>query len=280
VQIVDAQVHIWGADTPERPWPPAQLQPHRAVPFGKDELLREMDSAGVYRALIVPPMWEGDRNDLALEAARLHPDRLAVMGRFDPLAPASRDLLPAWRQQSGMIGLRFTFHRPSLRPLLTEGRVDWLWPQAEQAGVPIALHAQPEDMRLVGAIAERHPGLRLMIDHMGLTTGKDAEAFRHLDTVLELATRPNIAVKVSSLPHYTADTYPYRAVHPYLRRAYDAFGPRRIFWGTDCTRLPCSYRQAVTMFTEEIPWLTSADKEWIMGRALSEWIGWPLPAAA
>lgn len=33
------------------------------------------------------------------------------------------------------------------------------------------------------------------------------------------------------------------------------------------------------MFTEEIPWLTADDKEWIMGRGLCEWLGWKLPAA-
>lgn len=74
--------------------------------------------------------------------------------------------------------------------------------------------------------------------------------------------------------------YPYRALHPYLRRVYDAFGPKRMFWGTDLARLPCTYRQAVTMFTEEIPWLTRVDKEWIMGRALCEWLGWKMPAHA
>jgi hypothetical protein len=31
------------------------------------------------------------------------------------------------------------------------------------------------------------------------------------------------------------------------------------------------------MYTEEIPWLTSEDKEWIMGRGVCEWIGWDLP---
>jgi len=51
------------------------------VPFSKDDLLREMNAAGVQRAVIVPPMWEGDRNDLALEATRLHPERFAIMGR-------------------------------------------------------------------------------------------------------------------------------------------------------------------------------------------------------
>ena len=43
--IVDAQVHIWGANTPERPWPAGRSSPHRPQPFSKDDLLKEMDAA-------------------------------------------------------------------------------------------------------------------------------------------------------------------------------------------------------------------------------------------
>jgi hypothetical protein len=93
VLIVDAQVHIWAADMPERPWPAeGHGRAHRPAPFSKNDLLREMDAAGVARAVIVPPSWEGDRNDLALAAAAAHPDRFAVMGR-PPLAPAERHRL-------------------------------------------------------------------------------------------------------------------------------------------------------------------------------------------
>lgn len=275
--IADAQVHIWAASTPERPWP-ARHAPHRPVPFGKDDLLREMDAAGVQRAVIVPPAWEGDRNDLGLEAARLHPDRLAVMGRLDAEAPGAREALPAWRRQPGMLGLRFTFARPQLAPPLTEGRIDWLWGEAEKAGIPIMVMVTPVQVSLIDRVAERHPGLKLVMDHLSIPSGsKDDEAFAQLDKLLAIARRPNVAVKATALPSYTSDGYPYRRLHPHLRRVYDAFGPRRVFWGTDLTRLPCSYREAVSMVAEEISWLTAEDKEWIMGRGLSEWLGWKLP---
>ncbi len=45
--IVDAQVDIWGADTPQRPWPPGgQARAHRKVPYSKDDLLHEMVGLG------------------------------------------------------------------------------------------------------------------------------------------------------------------------------------------------------------------------------------------
>lgn len=276
--IVDSQVHIWGADTPERPWPPGRAhQAQQPRPFTKDDLLKEMDAAGVNRAVIVPPSWEGDRNDLALQAARLHPDRFAVMGRLAVERPESRAQIPEWKRQPGMLGLRFTFHTVLQRPWLTDGTADWLWPAAEKAGVPVMVYV-PGSLSQMEAIASLHPGLRLVIDHLALPLGKkDAAAFSDLGELLALARWPNVAVKASALPCYSTEPYPYRGLHAYIRQIYDAFGPQRMFWGTDLTRLTCTYQQAVTLFTEELPWLSEEDEEWIMGRGVSEWLSWPLP---
>ncbi len=274
--IVDAQVHIWGADSPARPWPtPRRGEPQRPLPFGTDDLLQAMDAAGVDRTVIVPPMWEGDRNDLGLDAARTHPDRLAVMGRLDPEAPASRGKLATWRAQPGMLGLRFSFTAPLLQPLLTQGRMDWVWREAENAAVPLYVLVKPADLPLIDAVAARHPRLKLTMDHLALPLDKkDDDAFRSLDHLLALAKRPNVAVKVSSLPNFSTEPYPYRNLHPHIRRVYDAFGPQRMFWGSDLTRLHGTYRECVTMFTEELSWLSRDDVAWIMGRGVCEWLEW------
>jgi predicted TIM-barrel fold metal-dependent hydrolase len=277
VLIVDSQVHIWGADTPERPWP-KRAEPQRLVPLGKDELLREMDAAGVDRVVVVPPSWEGDRNDLAIEAHIAHPDRFATMGRLDPRDRSSRPRIATWRTQPGMLGLRFTFHIPQLVSLLTEGYMDWIWGEAENAGVPIYVLVPHPLVHLIDGVAERHPRLKLVMDHLGLNSKhRDAQAFAEFDKFLAIARRTNVAAKVSALACYSTDSYPYRSLHPYIRQAYDAFGPHRLFWGTDLSRSPIPYSQHVTMFTEEIPWLTSEDKEWIMGRGVCEWLGWAMP---
>lgn len=221
--IVDAQVHVWAANTPERPWP-ARAEPHRA-PLGKEELLAEMDKAGVDGAILVPPSWEGDRNDLAIDAAASHPDQFAVMGRFDPEAPDARGQLAGWNAQPGMLGMRFTFHTDVLRQPLLDGRFDWVWGEMEKAGIPAMVLFHHEYMHLADAIAERYPDLRLVIDHLGLKSGKgitEESNFATLDKVLALAKRPNVAAKVSAMPCYADDkAYPFRSVHPYIRRVLD-----------------------------------------------------------
>jgi predicted TIM-barrel fold metal-dependent hydrolase len=130
---------------------------------------------------------------------------------------------------------------------------------------------------VMAGIAERHPTLRLCIDSLGAPPrAKDAAAFVELPRLLALAKRPNVAVKAEGMPTLSSEPYPYRNLHPFLRQVYDAFGPQRLFWGSDVTRLTSPYREAVTMFTEALPWLSRQDRELIMGRALSAWIGWPL----
>lgn len=234
-----------------------------------------MDEGGVDRAIIVPPSWEGDRNDLACAAAAKYPDRFAVMGRIDPASPSLRGELPTWKKQAGMLGIRLALHTPQLREPFLEGRYDWLWSEAERNQLPVMVLIHHPYMPMIHAIAERYPSLRLVIDHLGLVNGeKDAHAFRDLDNLLALAKRANVAVKSSALPCYTAERYPYPGLHQYVRRVFDAFGPRRMFWGTDQTRSPVKYRDGIALFTEHMPFLSASDKEWIMGRGVCGWLGW------
>jgi predicted TIM-barrel fold metal-dependent hydrolase len=128
---------------------------------------------------------------------------------------------------------------------------------------------------MVGPIADAHPELLLTIDHLGMTGSvREVDVDPTIDELVKLASRPNVAVKASSLPSIARDAYPYRSMHDRIHRVLDAFGPRRMFWGSDLTRLPGSYREGVTMFTEELGFLAGADLEWVMGQGVCTWLGW------
>ena len=74
--IVDSQVHVWGPETPDKPYFTENAsKPHQPIPLSHKELLQEMDACGVQRTVCVPPTWEGFSNEESLRAARLHPDR-------------------------------------------------------------------------------------------------------------------------------------------------------------------------------------------------------------
>ena len=121
-----------------------------------------------------------------------------------------------------------------------------------------------------------HPSLA--IDHPGGLGGntklKDHAAMTHMADLLALARHPNVAVNSTGAPGYSSEAYPFAKMHAYLERIFDAFGPERMFWDTDITKMPCSWRQCATMFTEELPWLGAEDRRLVMGEAVREWWGW------
>jgi predicted TIM-barrel fold metal-dependent hydrolase len=269
--IIDAQIHLWGTGLP------SNFAHRQVTAFTAEEAIPLMDEAGVDAAIIHPPGWDPGSTDMAFAAVRNYPGRFAIMGSLPLDRPDSRARIASWREQPGMLGLRYGFLGDPARQRLKDGTLDWLWAAAEKAGVPVAALAT-DSLSEFGRIAERHPGLRLTIDHLGGRGGntilKDAAAMTHMPALLALAKLPNVAVKATGAPGYSSEAYPFAAMQLYLRQIYDAFGPHRMFWGTDITKMPCSWRQCVTMFTEELAWLGEADKRLVMGEALCAWWGW------
>jgi hypothetical protein len=176
MQIVDAQIHIWGSGLPSN-------MAHRQVTsFTAEEAIAMMDEGGVNAAVIHPVGWDPNSTQMALDAVHKYPGRFAIMGSL-PLDEANtRPLVEQWRQTHGMLGLRYLFLSDAARQQLDGNTLDWFWAACEAAGVPVAVLATDSLARL-GQIAERHPGLRLTIDHLGgrggNTTLKDAAAMTH-----------------------------------------------------------------------------------------------------
>lgn len=273
MSITDSQVHLW------RPKPGVRPQTHGTVQWpdghGPEEMIAEMDEAGVDRAVIVPPH-PLCTNAEAQAFCDAYPGRFAVMGFIDPEAPDAREQLPGWMSQPHVLGARLTFSvGGALKPSLDNGTLDWFWAEAERLRIPLMLLVGGMAAR-VHPIAERHPGLTLLIDHMARPSGTSgAAAWGDFDDLLRLAKLPNVHVKVSSAPNYSDESYPFRDIRPYLRQIYDSFGSRRMLWGSDITRLRGSYRECVLLFKEALPFLGDDDREWILGKSLAETLHWP-----
>lgn len=275
MQITDAQTHLWGANSSLRPWRPEGPSLAHGPAYDTEQLLSQMSSAGVHRAVLVPPSWEGDRNEICLAAARAHPNRFVVMGRLPSDGPSDPGIVDAWLDEPGMRGVRLTFGVGIPTSRLTDQSMDWFWRAAEAAGVPVMIFA-PAATEAVGLIAKAHSRLRLVIDHLNITpTARGDEIDAAILKTLELANLPNVAVKASALPSLVDEPYPYPSLHDRIHQVVAAFGPKRVFWGSDVTRFRGNYRESITLFTRELQFLSDNDLKWIMGQGVSDWIQWP-----
>lgn len=271
MQITDAQIHIWSQGLPVN-------KAHRQVTsFLAAEAIAMMDEAGVDAAVIHPVGWDPNSDALAEAAVRDYPGRFAIMGALPLDRAKAEPKIAQWRDKPGMLGIRYGFLHEPERSLFENGELEWLWAGAEAAEMPVAMLAT-DSFPAIAELAERHPGLRITVDHLGgrggFTTLKDAAAMTHMPDLLKLARFPNIAVKATGAPGYSAEQWPFPTMLGFLEQIYDAFGPTRMFWGTDITKMPCSWRDCITMFTEAATWLPEADQPLVMGQAIRDWWGW------
>jgi L-fuconolactonase len=271
--VVDAQIHLYapGEAAPEslsavtvRPdaWPET---------FGAGQAIAAMDKAGVAKAVVIPPTFVGDCNDDVRAAVRFFPDRFIAFGRV-PLARVRRTGLGEWMaSEPELSGLRLTFHD---RPVeaIRDGSFDWLWRAAERLSVPVMIHA-PQDYQAMAAIAMRFSGLRLAVDHLGLRENLTTEQVPDwLAAVESLTPFPNVSVKASCLVNYLPDEPPFPLAMQVIQRLVHSFGPGRVFWGSDLTRLRYSYAELVLLFRRALADVPKAAED-VLGGGILNWLG-------
>ena len=180
----------------------------------------------------------------------------------------------AWRSQPGMLGLRLTFNRTPSLQWLTDGTAEWLWAEAEASTIPIMVFP-PGQLNAIERIASEHPSLPLIIDHAAVPARGAQGSFQDIiDAVCALARLPNVSVKASALPGIIPELFPFPTASKIAQRLVDSFGPERVFWGSDFTRVSCTYKEGATYLADS-GCFSDTELEWLMGKGLSKILRWP-----
>jgi hypothetical protein len=284
MELVDAQIH----------------EPHAAAhwEFGDEselalnvELAREaMDCVGVDAGLI------NARAEFCDAAFAAYPDRFASCLFADLNAEDMDGYISTFRDTPGRLALRVVIRRHTdgqLTPDYLAGKHEPVFDAAEKHEVPVFMQAAGH-MDEASKIAEAHPGLNLIVDHLGLNQQPaevGPEPWAALDSVNALARFPNVTVKFCGGPTLTSSPYPYDEIWPYLMRMVEAFTPDRLMWGSDYTRLRIASAGGTAprdewygtyaehlFFILETDKLSDSDKEKLLGQTLRRVVGWPAGA--
>src|SRR5580704_7297417 len=187
--IIDAQVHAYAANTPERPWHTVPNWPPHVT---GDEMVAAMNKVGVDGAIYISPvsMYQYDAS-YAVEVQKAHPDRFALVKPVNPDDPAVGDDIAEWKKTPGTVGIRIILTQEAKRAPDDPG-IDRICRAAVQHGFPVnVLFSGNLDAGTV--LIDRHPDTRFIIDHMGITQPSVPPAppqpWADLPKVLELARR-------------------------------------------------------------------------------------------
>jgi L-fuconolactonase len=264
--IIDAHAHVWAHNPAAYPWQPT-FGYIPTVPAPPDALLSVMARTGVAHAVLVQPSAYGPDHRFLFDTVRDHPDRFLPIGLVDPtdssLVAAATALVG-----DGCVGLRVNLSRDLRRAAIQADESRWA--ELEGIGVPICLRATPAHHHLVKRVLTRHPGLRLVVDHLGLPDpGRPVATIARLT---ELAAFDHCFLKVAGLSRLSDSTPPRRDVQSVVRAAIRLFGSSRLLWGSD---FPNADYPAAVRTLESMSFINAADRDRLMAGTSRELWGLP-----
>ena len=274
--IIDSQVHAYAANTPQRPWrkPPHDWPDH----VTGEEMVGAMDAVGVDGAIMVSPnSLYGYDASYSVDMQRAYPGRFAIVKPVNPNDPAVDEIISEWKKTPGAVAVRVMFALQRAEDLNSAG-IDRILRAAARHDLKVNLQCG-NNLDTGTALIDKHPQTRFVIDHLGFyqprTKPAPANVWADLPKVLELARRPNAAIKVSAVGTMSREPFPYHDIWDPLARVFDAWGFERCLWGSDWTRTfsLVNYEQAVESFrvTDR---LNDRERAMLMGGACAKVYGW------
>jgi predicted TIM-barrel fold metal-dependent hydrolase len=266
--VINTAEHVWVINDPRFKIDPQIATCPSNLPkhdYSGEWLLDEMKRYNVDHVAISHVCYYGRNNSYTSHCVKTWPSKFAGYGLlvghrlYPPADKENASRLERLVKEDGLIGLR-------LSPIYDRDVV-WLsdpvsyplWKKAEQLRCVFHIFLAPHQVKQVGHMAERFPGVNVVIDHMAMIdiTAPDSDGFGPL---LDLARYPNVYIRTSLHNPSKTRQMPFRDVWPFLRRLYDRYGARRMVWAN-------FYEYVI--IKEMIPFLSAEDKEWIMGRTAS-----------
>jgi len=255
--LIDSHVHVWAAD-PKHPFAAGADVP-AGVDASVERLLELMAANGVPRTVLIQVIHYKWDNSYLAEVLKQYPDKFHGVARVDPLDPAAPDHLVELTRQ-GFRGVRLSPSATADGDWIDGPLMHPLWSRCEQLKVPMTLLTPTTRLSTIAALIERYPDLTVVIDHMADAPLDQPDQIKSL---LTLARYPNVFVKISHLWSLSKQAYPFVDSFDLLKSVYDAFGPKRLMWGTDhpvC--LPyTSYARAVALYRDRLDFMPQADRE-------------------
>ncbi len=261
---IDAHSHIWTPDTSRFRLRDGvttdQLAPRS---FTDDELMAVAMPEGVGRVVLIQHYpYHGWDNAYLIDACQRHPDRFRIVGMIDDALPHAdirmRDLL-----KQGVTGFRIGPRNGNVQWLDSAG-MRLMWKTAADTRQPMCCLINPPDLPSVKAMCAKHPDTPVVIDHFARIGISGTVEESDLNNLIALATCPQTKIKISAYYALGKKQPPHFELIPMIRRLFDAFGPDRLMWASDCPYQlggENTYKSSISLIRDQIDFVSADDRK-------------------
>jgi predicted TIM-barrel fold metal-dependent hydrolase len=264
--FIDSHVHVWTNDFQHYPIS-SQYKPQdmEVKTFLVEDILRNTRPAGVNRVGLIQVRFYGFDNSYMLEAIRRSPTIFRGTAVIDWNGSRPDEEMRTLAKQ-GVRGFRIRVDGVPVSGFLEGDGVEKMFRCGAKERLVVDLLLSPEYLPVVAKYCERFPETPVVIDHMAGVGSARPFAEGDIQALCALAKCPEIKVKISAFYNTGAKRPPHEDLIPFIQRLYDAFGPRRLMWGSDSPYqlITETYEDSISLVRDRLSFLSGDDKEWLL----------------
>jgi predicted TIM-barrel fold metal-dependent hydrolase len=274
--IIDTHLEVWTFD-PKFPFHHPERTDLKRVDVEApiENEVAEMRDFGLKYTVLVNPRFFGWDNSYIADSLHRYPKLFVAHGLLNPQEPDLPGRLRYWIREQGFSGMRFSpIYHPSSTWLNSKEHYP-LWREAERLGAVFNYYILPQQMPMLEDMAERFPGVKIVVDHLGKPDLRAADPWLEFRKMFRLKRFPQVWISASE-PYELSLTkqFPYRDTYPFFKATYEEFGGKRLIWGTGYPKprweLPMD--KELQFVDETLDFYTAKDRELILGEnALRIW---------
>jgi L-fuconolactonase len=270
--IFDSHAHLIADDNVRYPPAPLSgaLRPGDLEdPMTAEKLVREMDVNGVEIAAAVQRGHiYGFDNNYVCDAAAMYPKRLLAVCSIDGRNTDCGSQVRHWVRR-GAVGIRMMEPFKGADPSWFAGETAHpIWTAAADLDVPVCVHFfrwnRAAGLPALHAVLEEFPRTAVVLDHFS-NMRSEAGAPNHGldDLLLRMADLPRVCTKFTTIPLGQLKEDGIDAA-PVVKRVVQAFGERRVMWGSDIAQSKGTYESMVQLAREATRLLTETERRWVL----------------
>jgi L-fuconolactonase len=272
---IDAHQHFWRISRGDYGWLTPEDHPAICRDFGPDDLALFLIGAGIEKTVLVQAAPTEAETLYLLDLAELTPfvagvvgwadleardapaaiERLALRPKLIGLRPMLQDMEdPAWILGQGLA--------PALRAMRT-------------ANLTLDALIQPRHLPYISAFLTAHSDLKVVIDHGAKPNIAGGALADWGKAMRRIGKDSGACCKLSGLVTEAGPDWTVEQLKPCVDVLLEAFGPRRLIWGSDWPVVNLAggfsaWRAAAEALTEAC---SPEDRDWIFGRTAQAFYG-------
>ena len=266
-ETVDSHHHFWDISRMDYPWMPPGPSVVRRNYLPQD-IKPLIDEAGIRKTVLVQAQQSLDEANFLLDIAKSNDFVAGVVAWADVQSPTLGDDLDVLMKRDKLAGIRHQVEDDPDDDWLIRDRTIVGLREIASRGLAYDILVRPRHMKHVPTVAEKAPGLRMVIDHIAKPLIKE-QVIAPWDALMnEIAAIPGIHCKVSGMvTEADHSNWTVADLAPYVAHVRERFGMDRLMFGSDwpVCLFAASYSRALEAAIEAIGPMTADERVGFLG---------------